>query len=126
MKYLRNTTEEIEKSRKKNNVVINELKIDARETKVLKETMKTFVKKHLNIDVEIKIAAKLGDKTGLVQLKNENDKTTLMQNKAKLRHIKTERVFINDGQTKKEREKPRQLRLMAKTEREKVKRLRVQ
>jgi hypothetical protein len=40
------------------------------------------------VDVHVKNATKIGDKTCLIQLENTTDKTEIMKNKRKLRNLK--------------------------------------
>lgn len=106
----------MEKEEKKNNIVMSGVDISTSDPKQLSQTMKNFIKAHLQIEVEVKSAVKLGQKTCLIKLGNAMEKTIVMQNKAKLRNLVPERVFINDDLTIKDRDKQKQIRLRAEEE----------
>lgn len=58
---------------------------------------------------------KLGNKTCLIQLKDQNQKKEVMKNKSKLRTKMGNKIFIQDGLSKKYREIMKQIRYRAKT-----------
>ncbi|KAF2896668.1 hypothetical protein ILUMI_09506 [Ignelater luminosus] len=71
---------------------------------------------HMNIQIESKKVYKLSDKMCLIELKNLEDKATIMKNKAKLKQIKEAKVYINDDLSVTEREKQKQIRRKANEE----------
>ncbi|KAK4882617.1 hypothetical protein RN001_005936 [Aquatica leii] len=68
------------------------------------------MKDYLEVEVKVKDAITLGTNVCLVKLENGKDKEKIMNNKTKLGKIPTEKIYINDDLTKKEREKQNQLR----------------
>ncbi|XP_050505442.1 girdin-like [Diabrotica virgifera virgifera] len=92
----------LEKERKVNNVVIQGLPIDKIDRNELKQTVGNFMEKETNINVQIEEVIKLGEKTCLLKLQNKFEKEKIMQNKAKLKPIKGNKVYINNDITKEE------------------------
>lgn len=74
------------KERKKNNIVMKGLTLNSNDSLYLKEVTENIVKKHLNIDVNIKSARKIGSKTCRVELQNTKDKMNIIKNKSKLKN----------------------------------------
>ncbi|KAK9712760.1 hypothetical protein QE152_g24755 [Popillia japonica] len=106
-----------EKEQRRNNIVMTGLPIDTDNTNILKEAMENFIKEHLEIDVKVQIATKLGAKTCLIALGSKEEKFKIIENKKKLKELQTHKIFINDDLTKKEREKQTIIRKAAKEER---------
>lgn len=119
LRNMKRVMEILEKESKKNNVVINGLKMTTNEPLVLKEHIKDFIKENLNIDTTPKSVTKIGEKTCVISLENEKEKNDIMANKSKLRYMSEDRIFISEDMTFKEREKQKKMRLVAKTEKEK-------
>lgn len=71
-----------------------------------------MIKDALNIEVTIKTAQKLGEKTCLLQLENANEKEKLMRNKGNLKNYK-EKVFINHDLTINERKMQEEIKKKA-------------
>ncbi|XP_050503710.1 uncharacterized protein LOC126882760 [Diabrotica virgifera virgifera] len=91
----------LEKERKVNNVVIQGLPIDTIDRNALKQTVGNFMEKEMNINVQIEEVIKLGEKTCLVKLQNKFEKEKIMQNKAKLKHIKGNKAHVSkDGKVR--------------------------
>ncbi|XP_028138967.2 uncharacterized protein LOC114333306 [Diabrotica virgifera virgifera] len=106
----------LEKERKVNNVVIQGLTIDTIDRNALKQAVGNFMEKEMNINVQIEEAIKLGEKTCLVKLQNKFEKEKIMQNKAKLKHIKDYKVYINNDITKEELQTQKSIRQVANEE----------
>lgn len=113
----------MERERRKKNVIVQGLTINSTDQNTLKDTMNTFVKKELDIDINVRSARKLGQKTCLLELDNIDEKYRVMQNKSKLRNIRTERIYINDDMTKTERDIQGTIRKIAKQEKIKGKKV---
>lgn len=107
----------IEKESKKNNIILSGYTIQEKEQPAIKNEIIKFIQDHLNIDIEIKSVTKIGHKVAVVELMNTNDKVKILQNKAKLRNIKEERIYINEDLTTKEKEKQKHIREYARKER---------
>uniref|UniRef100_A0A6P7GGS8 Uncharacterized protein LOC114342381 n=1 Tax=Diabrotica virgifera virgifera TaxID=50390 RepID=A0A6P7GGS8_DIAVI len=116
---IKETIEFMEKQRRKNNVVMSGLAIETYDQSVLKDGMSNFIKHNLKIDVKIKNAYKLGEKTCLIELAEHEEKVKVMKNKSKLRHVEEGKVYINDDTTNKEREIQKIIRKLAQEEKEK-------
>lgn len=122
---IRGTLEVLEKERRKNKVIMNGLKMDTKDPTVLKEGIREFLSQHLQLDIRPKTVMKIRESTYVIELENEIDKQEIMANKAKLKNIREEKVFINEDMTKKEREKQKLIRLFAKSEKEKGKEVKI-
>lgn len=96
--------EQIEKEKRRNNIVLTGLRIDTNKEDELKEAMANFIKTQLDVEVQIKKAYKLGEKVCLVEMDKREDKSNVMKNKSKLKSCREGKIFINDDLTKKERE----------------------
>ncbi|KAF2900768.1 hypothetical protein ILUMI_05421 [Ignelater luminosus] len=108
--------ETIDREKRKNNVVIQGLGIDTTNVKEIKEEMKSFIEKQLGVDLEIKNAKKVGNKTCLLELGSSTEKQEIMKNKGKLKSIRNERIYINDDMTRSEREVQGKIRRIAQEE----------
>lgn len=120
-----NRLERMEKEKRMNNVIVNGLNIDTADNKILKKTVERLFEEQLQVRIEVSNTVKLGEKTCLVQLKNEKDKELVMDNKFKLQALKNERIFINHDMTKMDREKMKEIRKIAKQEKEKGKQVKI-
>lgn len=87
--------ERLEKETRKNNIVMNGLKINTEATKILNSGMENFIEQHLNVTVQIKQVHKLGEKICLIKLKQEKEKN--MEYKNKLKKLKDLHIFINNS-----------------------------
>lgn len=117
--------EKMEREKRRNNVVVQGLQIETSEPRKLKETMENFIKEELDIEISIKSARKLGNRTCLVELSNDEEKLKVMQNKSKLKGIQTDKIFINDDMSKNEREVQAKIRNIAKMEKAKGKKVKI-
>lgn len=102
MKELGDRIEWLEKEKKKDNVVVSGIKMISQDPEVIKKDMQKVLSEALNLDVGIKNAQKLGEKTCLLQLENAKEKDKLMRNKRKLKDYKEE-FFINHDLTRNEK-----------------------
>ncbi|KAK5648823.1 hypothetical protein RI129_003715, partial [Pyrocoelia pectoralis] len=109
---IKHKLEWIEKEKRKNNIVVSGLTMDAEET-TLVAVMEKFLKDKLEVEIKVKSAYKIGQKSCVVKLRNEEDKGKVMEKKVKLRGTTNERIYINDDLTQKEREKQKQIRQKA-------------
>uniref|UniRef100_A0A6P7H2N3 Spindle pole body component 110-like n=1 Tax=Diabrotica virgifera virgifera TaxID=50390 RepID=A0A6P7H2N3_DIAVI len=116
LNYMKIRVQRLEKERKVNNVVIQGLPIDTIDRNALKQTVGSFMEKEMNINVQIEEVIKLGEKTCLVKLQNKFEKEKIMQNKAKLKHIKGNKVYINNDITKEELQTQKKIRQVANEE----------
>uniref|UniRef100_A0A6P7FC70 Uncharacterized protein PF11_0207-like isoform X1 n=1 Tax=Diabrotica virgifera virgifera TaxID=50390 RepID=A0A6P7FC70_DIAVI len=119
LKEIKENMEFMEKQRRKNNVVMNGLTIDTYEQGAIKEAMLNLFKGHMEIEVKIKNAYKLGTKTCLIELEDQEDKIKVMKNKSKLKNYKEEKIYINNDTTMREREIQKTIRMIAREERDK-------
>lgn len=122
---LEDRLEMLEREKRKNNVIINGMKMDVEDKKVLKEVMENMFEKEMQIKVDVKAAHKLGERTCLIELEKEREKELIMNNKHKLKDLRSERIYINHDMTKMEREKAKEIRKTAKQEMEKGKKVKI-
>lgn len=117
--------EQVEKQSKKDNVVVSGVTMNTYDKDRIKEKIKNLFKQHLQVDIEIKSAKRLGEKTCLVELNNTEDKLKVMKCKSKLRNISTDRIYINDDLTVNERKIRSKIEERAKRAREEGKTVKV-
>lgn len=103
IKEIKHEVEQSRKEKKKNNVIMSGLSIENTDPEILKDTMKLMVNEYVGVEVKVKSAAKIGDKTYLMELEDQRDKETIMKNKYKLKNVRNKRIYINDDLTKSER-----------------------
>lgn len=125
LQEMENRIEMIEKVSKENNIIVTGLEIDQYDTEALTEKMGDVFKDHLQVEVNIKKAFKLGKKTCLIELNNSEDKKAVMQNKYKLKENKNESIFINDDLTKREMNINKEIRSLAKKEKDSGKKVKI-
>nr|CAH7751249.1 unnamed protein product [Callosobruchus chinensis] len=115
----------LEKEKRKKNALVTGVNMDTTQAADLKEYMQDIFKNLLAVEVQVKSTQKLGSRACLVEFEKEEDKEKLMKNKHKLKHFKDGKIFINEDATKKEREKAKQIRMIAKEERGKGKQVKI-
>lgn len=121
LRELSNIVDILEREKKKNNVVVTGLRIDTQDPEILKGTMKSMLTRALDVDIEIKSALKLGEKTCVIQLENETEKEKIMENKNKLKDFKEGTIYINHDLTVQEKKMQGEIRKMAVEAKEKGK-----
>ncbi|KAI4466143.1 hypothetical protein MML48_3g00011099 [Holotrichia oblita] len=109
--------EKMEKLTKRNNIVLKGLEMKTNDPEKLKTTINKFIAENIGIEATIKAVNKVGGTTCIVELIDEETKTEIMRNKAKLRNMEIEKIYINEDLTRKDRDKQRQLRIRAQEER---------
>uniref|UniRef100_A0A6P7FL47 Uncharacterized protein LOC114331530 n=1 Tax=Diabrotica virgifera virgifera TaxID=50390 RepID=A0A6P7FL47_DIAVI len=122
---INNRLDKLENKERRNNIVIQGLNVKTDEHSILKEEMKTFLDNELGVQVTVAHAKKLGSKTCLIKLSNESEKYNVMKNKIKLRGYRQGKIYINEDMSKKERDIQGQIRIKAKEERSKGKKVKV-
>lgn len=113
MKQLLNRTEQIEREKKRNNIVVSGINMNESNPIMVKDIMDEFLQQKLQIEVNTRAAYRLGPKICLVEMESAQDKAKVMQNKAKLKRTE-ERIYIDNDKTQKEREIEKQIRQLAK------------
>lgn len=101
------------------------IKIDTEDKKVLKQAVENMFENNLQVKVQIKAAHRLGEKICLIEMEKEEEKEKIMKSKHKLKDINDEKIYINNDMTKKEREKSKEIRKIAKNERDKGKNVKI-
>lgn len=96
------TIEKNEKRKRKNNILMNGLKVQGTEQEI-KEKVENFIKENLKINCETEKITKIGDKTLLIKINSFEKKIEIMRNKSKLKKNKQARVYINNDLTQQER-----------------------
>lgn len=112
-------TEQLDKEKRKKNVVVTGLEVVKENENKLKEVMRDFIKENLQIETAITSANRLGKETYLVSFENIEEKWKVMEQKGKLRNLKDQRVYINNDQTTREREIQKCIREVAAQEEQK-------
>lgn len=107
--------EKLEGEKRRKNIIIQGMKINASNPRTLKEGVEKFIEKELGATIKVESARKLGTKTCLVELNSRSDKTVIMSNKSKLRNH-GEEIYINDDLTKEERQVQARIREIAREE----------
>lgn len=96
--------EKIEKEKRKNNIIVQGIRMDTNEPDLLKEEMLQFIESELKVKVALKGIRKIGDKIYWVELGSIDEKLKIMRNKSKLKNRRGGRIYINDDMTKQQRE----------------------
>lgn len=117
--------DQIERKSRKNNIVIQGMEIKTQDQNEIKGVIEDFMKRALNVEIDVKRATNIGKKVCLVELRNTTDKMLVMKNKNKLKDIREPRIFINDDMSKTEREIQGRIRNKAKEEKTKGKNVKV-
>lgn len=125
MKIMKDRLDTMERDKRSNNVVIQGLKVDTDDRNILKEAVKNFMDKELEIDVKIEMATRLGERTCLVKLKDIEEKEKVMRNKSKLKNCRQGRIYIDNDMTENERSIQGKIRTRAREERRQGKNVRV-
>lgn len=119
---IENKLERYEKERRKNNIVVNGIKVDTDNEEVLKEGIVKFIKEEMKIDVKVKSMYKIGPEACVVAINSWEEKLEILKNKYKLKGTK---VYINNDLTKKERQIQIEISRTAKLENENGNRTRI-
>lgn len=114
----------LEKTSKRNNVIINGIKLGKEEKNGMKTEMKLFMKNTMDINTDIKNVIKMGEAMYKVEMENERDKEMVMQNKSKLKQLK-ERIYIDHELTTEEQEIQKKIKQKGFTERNEGKRVKI-
>lgn len=117
MKIMHSKLEDMDRDKRRNNVVVSGLDMGNIQQDVLEGEMKKFFRKNMDIEPELKTTKKIGAKTYLIELGSVTEKIKVMRNKSKLRNYTDERVYINDDMTRTQREIQEKLRTVAREER---------
>lgn len=121
---LRKNMEWMEKDKKKNNVLVSGMDLDKIGNENIKDTIEEFIEKNLGVKIVIKSTIKLSSKTCLIEMANQEDKYKVMKNKSKLKNHQ-QQIFINNDLTKKERNKQKQIKVIAEQEKNKGKNVKI-
>lgn len=122
---IKQNMESIDKEKRKNNIVLSGLKMDTNNQADLKKDMENFFQTNLQLGINVRNAIKIGENRCLIQLNNGDDKQAVMNNKYKLKYKRNEKIFLNNDMTKQERIVQRQIRKLAKDEKEKGKEVKI-
>lgn len=115
--------EKMEREKRRRNISLQGLHVNANNQIKLRETMEKFMEEKLDLKVHVNTAKKVGENIFIIEMNSEEDKYNVMKNKSKLKNIRGEKVYINDDMTKPEREIQKIVRIKAKEEREKGKKV---
>lgn len=116
--------EKREKEEKRKQLRITGVKIDTNDDKAIKQTMEGFIEKELRIKIKVKNARKIGDKACIIETESLSEKIDVLKNKNKLRELE-DRIYIEAELTEKELEIQREIRKIAKEEKQKGKQTKI-
>lgn len=116
---LKTKIEKLEREKKKNNIIVDGIQINSRDTNVIKEEIGNVVKTFLNVEMKMNSVQLIGKNKYVIELDNFETKKKIMQNKRKLRNVTNRRIFINNDLTVKEREIQKQIKELANIEKKK-------
>lgn len=121
MKEVINDMEEridrMENEKRRNNIVLQGKEMNITEPEKLRKAIENFMDQELQVKVKVKDVIKLGRKTCLVQLSNQEEKYEVMKNKSKLKQKIGEQIYVQDDLSKQDRYIQRQIRIRASEER---------
>lgn len=100
------------------------MQVDAYDPHILKVDMEKLMKEHMELEINLKDAKKLGPRTCLITMNSVEDKIKVMKNKSKLRTCQ-KRIYINDDMTKEERKVQEKVRIRAREEKAKGRRVKL-
>lgn len=110
LNYVEDRLENYEKEKKRNNIVITGMKIDTTDTAIMKQKITKFIKQNLDEEIHIENAIKLSQNACLVQMKDNVEKSRVMEKKHKLKFIREERIYINHDLSINERKIQKEIR----------------
>lgn len=113
---LEQKVEEMDRDKRRNNIIVQGMPIAIHEEQAIKHEMETLMKNKLEVDIKIKGARELGENTCLLELNNNTDKQLVMANKRKLKNVREARIYINNDVSKEDREVQSKIRTVAKEE----------
>lgn len=125
IKDLRKTISYLEREKKEKNLVMYGWHMEVQDPGQLAVSVRNFIEQSLALEVQVKAAHKLGERTCLVELQNRQDKENIMKNKHKLRYLEGNKVFLGNDLTVEERMMQQQIRIRAREERKGGKTVRV-
>lgn len=109
--------EKMERDGRRNNMVIQGIKVNTDNQNLLKEMVEDFMENTLRVKISVRNARRINDHICLVELNNATDKEKVMKSKSKLKEMRDSKIFINDDMSKLEREIQAKVRNKAKEER---------
>lgn len=95
--------EQQEREKRRNKLVISGLKFEGEDVNTMKDKMEKFIKENLQVEVKITAAYKIGEKKNVIEVEDLGKKLEILKNKSKLRHSKSEKVYIDNDLTIMER-----------------------
>lgn len=118
LEQMEQRVEGIEKDKRKNNILISGVKIKDKTKGEITETMKNLLTEHVDVNADITKVSKINDNMCIIELEEFETKLEILRKKAKVRHLRENRIFITADLTKKEREIQKIIRDRAKLERQ--------
>lgn len=118
IKHITARMEDLEKERKRKNLIITGVKIDKNDENVIKNDLESFITRELKLNIKLRSARRIGEKTCVVETESMTDKFSILEKKSMLRSHQ-DRIYIESDLTKKEVEIQKQIRKTAKEEKDK-------
>ncbi|KAK9751975.1 hypothetical protein QE152_g4571 [Popillia japonica] len=107
----------MDKEKRRKSLVISGLRVEEEDEAELKVKIKNFIAQHLKLEVSIKKAHKINNKTCVIKLEKFTDKLQILKEKKQLKYVQGPRIFINNDMTENEREIQNQIKKVADRER---------
>lgn len=115
--HLKQRVEMWDREGRRNNIVLQGVPIPTQGEKAIKDSAEEFIREKLEVEVNVRGARKLGEKTYLLELNSNEEKQMVMRNKNKLRKMQDMKVYINSDTSKEDREIQGVIRTVAREER---------
>lgn len=125
METIEQKVEKIEQDKRKNNLVITGLKINAKNNEEIKQKTELFLNEHIQAEINIKKAYKTNDMMIVVELEDFEKKLEILKRKGKITYFKDNKIYIDSDLTENERKIQKELRDKAKIEKEKKNRVKI-
>ncbi|KAK9739116.1 hypothetical protein QE152_g9249 [Popillia japonica] len=104
IKELKLRIEQLEKGKKKNNIIMTGYETEEQREPARKNELQEFMKQKLNVNAIIKSVKKIGKEKHIIEMDSWKGKMDVLRNKNKLRHFKNKIIYINEDLTREERE----------------------
>lgn len=118
LEEVENRMEQIERTSRKNNIIITGLKIESDNKNEIKKEIETFIKNELQIETQINKSYQINRNMYVAEIHKFEDKMSILQNKGKLKKSQYKYIYINSDLTKKERQIQKIIRERAEQEKQ--------
>nr|CAH7721994.1 unnamed protein product [Callosobruchus chinensis] len=95
--------EQEDRMKRKNNVIINGLKIESSQNETMREVVKRFIEEQVKVKVNITKVIKVNNQMHVAEIESFDKKLEIMRLKGKIDTLKQNKIYISSDLTKKER-----------------------